>query len=239
MLYIGTSGWAYPRWKPGFYPADLPEREFLEFYSSRLNAVEVNYTFCGRHAVRPHVAERWLAQTHPDFLFAFRGPKPITHFYRHRLRGAEDRIRQFEKMLLPFRQAGRLGPVLFQLPETFTIDASTLDDFLRRWPRELRVSFEFRNPTWFTDEIYGILRRRGAALCLAERDESATPEVLTAGFAYLRLRKSTYSAASLARLARRISDYAKSGDVFAFFRQSGEDGPFYARRMLRKFRASS
>ncbi len=85
MVYVGTSGWAYPRWKPRFYPAELCGREFLAFYSRRLNAVEVNYTFCGRDVLRHSVAERWLAQTPREFVFAFRGPKPITHFRRHRM----------------------------------------------------------------------------------------------------------------------------------------------------------
>ncbi len=122
MLHIGTSGWAYPQWKGRFYPAGLPQTWFLEFYSSRLNAVEVNYTFCGRRLVTRNIAERWLAQTPADFLFAFRGPKPITHFRRHRLRDTEHRIRQFQTSLLPFLMAHRLGPVLFQLPKTFAAD---------------------------------------------------------------------------------------------------------------------
>ncbi|MGH9581789.1 MAG: DUF72 domain-containing protein, partial [Bryobacteraceae bacterium] len=92
MFYVGASRWAYPRWKANFYPADLPQSKFLEFYSSRLNAVEVNYTFCGRHTLRQTVADRWLTQTRNDFIFAFRGPKPITHFHLHRLRNAEDRV---------------------------------------------------------------------------------------------------------------------------------------------------
>ncbi len=84
MVYIRTSGWAYPRWKGRFYSAALPPSRFLECYSSRLNAVEVNYTFCGRHVLRETVAERWLVQTPQDFIFAFRGPKPITHFHQYR-----------------------------------------------------------------------------------------------------------------------------------------------------------
>lgn len=239
MLYVGTSGWAYPRWKPEFYPADMPPRQFLSFYSSHLNSVEVNYTFCGRHVLRRTVAERWLEQTHKGFMFTFRGPKPITHFYRHRLRNAEAAVSKFETTLLPFREANRLGPVLFQLPTTFPIALEVLDDFLRGWPRELRVSFEFRDPSWLTDEVYTVLRRHGVALCLAERDESTTPDVLTADFAYLRLRKSSYSPASLQEVAKRIYQYSQYGHVFAFFRQSDDRGPSYAEGVLRRLRALS
>ncbi len=238
MVHIGTSGWAYPRWKEGFYPAALPPSRFLVSYSSRLNAVEVNYTFCGRHVLRETAAERWLAQTPESFVFAFRAPKPITHFHRHRLRGAGDLVRQFETALAPFRRAERLGPVLFQVPATFVADPKTLDDFLRNLPRELRAAFEFRNDSWFTDEVYGILRRHGAALCLAERDEMAAPEIRTARFAYLRLRKSSYPPAALQEVAARIARHAQSGDVFAFFRQTGDEGPLYAQAVARKVHAA-
>ncbi len=86
-------------------------------------------------------------------------------------------MREFETTLGPFRRAERLGPALFQLPATFVADPKVLEDFLCGWPRELRVSFEFRHASWFTAEVYAILRRHGAALCLAERDETATPEI--------------------------------------------------------------
>ncbi len=234
MLYIGTSGWAYQRWQPNFYPATLQPSQFLEFYARRLNAVEVNYTFCGRHVLRQPVADRWLAETPKDFIFAFRAPKPITHFYRYRLRDAGDRVAQFEVALLPFRRAKRLGPVLFQLPKTFTADLTILDSFLRQWPRELRASFEFRDPSWFSDAVYEILRRHGTALCLAEREEAATPEVLTADFVYLRLRKMAYSSAELQEVAKRIERYARGREVFAFFRQTGDKGPAYAQEITRR-----
>lgn len=223
VLYAGTSGWAYPEWRAKFYPADLPQARFLEFYARRFHAVEVNYTFCGRHALTPTTAEGWLAQTDENFVFAFRGPKPITHFHRHRLRNAEHLVRQFQTTLLPFGRANRLGPILFQLPETFSVDVQTLDDFLREWPREWRVSFEFRNRSWFTDAVYDVLQRHGAALCVAERDESETPEALTAGFTYLRLRRSAYSPTALEKIAERLERYAERGDVFAFFARAIQD----------------
>jgi uncharacterized protein YecE (DUF72 family) len=112
----------------------------------------------------------------------------------------------------------------------------TLDEFVRRWPRELRISFEFRHPSWFTDDVYEILRRRGASFCLAERDEMTTPEILTADFVYLRLRKSSYSHAALRKLADRIKRLAQYRDVFAFFRQDGDQGPLYAQEISRKLR---
>ena len=234
MVYVGTSGWAYSLWKPEFYPSDLSSSRFLSFYSTRLNAVEVNYTFCGCHVLSRHMADRWLAQTPDNFLFAYRGPKPISHFHRYRLRNAESRVGEFGLALRPFQDRNRLGPVLFQLPRTFTIDPAALEDFLRIWPRGLRVSFEFRHPSWFTDATYEILRHHRAGLCLAERDEMATPGVLTAPFVYLRLRKSHHTTGALRQLRERIQRYAEGGgDVLAFFRQDNVEGPLCARELLR------
>lgn len=234
MVYVGTSGWAYGSWKPKFYPAALPASRFLSFYASQLNAVEVNYTFCGRHSLRKQVADRWLAETPQDFVFTFRGPKPITHFYRHRLRHAEANVRTFQAALRPFLQANRLGPILFQLPKTFLVNTSVLDEFLSGWPRDLRVSFEFRHSSWFRDEVYEILRRHRAALSLTEADEISTPEILTAEFVYLRLRKSQYSASALEKLRTRVETYSEGKDVFAFFRQHDVKGPLYARGLARR-----
>ncbi len=169
--------------------------------------------------------------------FRLRAPNPITHFCRYRLRDAGDRVAQFEVALLPFRRAKRLGPVLFQLPKTFTADLTVLDSFLHQWPRELRASFEFRDASWFNDAVYEILRRHGTALCLAEREETATPEVLTTDFVYLRLRKKAYSSAELHEIARRIERYARDREVFAFFRQTGDKGPAYAQEITRRVEA--
>lgn len=231
MIYIGTSGWAYPSWRPKFYSAGLPQSQFLSFYSKRLNAVEVNYTFCGRHLLHPDIAERWLAQVPEGFVFCFRGPKPITHFHVYRLRHADSKLHEFTAALGPFSWVNRLGPVLFQLPKTFHVDIPALEGFLSRWPRELRVSFEFRDPSWFTDSVFELLRRFEAALCFAERDDMQTPAISTATFTHLRLRKSRYSPSAVRQLAYRIEGYAADGDVYAFFRQRDEQGPIYAERL--------
>ena len=232
MVYIGTSGWAYSWLKPKFYPADMPSSRFLSFYSTQLNAVEVNYTFCGRHVLNRHMADCWLAQTPDNFLFAFRGPKPISHFHRYRLRHAETRVGEFGLALRPFQDKNRLGPVLFQLPRTFTIDPAVLEDFLRNWPRGLRVSFEFRYPSWFTDVTYDILRHHRAGLCLAERDETATPGVLTHhSFIYACANPITPPA----RCANCVSgcNHMQRRRRFAFFRQDNVEGPLCARELLR------
>lgn len=151
MVYIGTSGWAYSWWKPEFYPADMPSSRFLSFYSTELNAVEVNYTFCGRHVLS---RGRPLAGADPRQFSLCVSPDPsrsaisTATVCETRKPGWASSDWRYARSRI-----NRLGPVLFQLPRTFTIDPAVLEDFLRNWPRGLRVSFEFRHPSWFTDAL--------------------------------------------------------------------------------------
>ena len=172
-LYAGTSGWAYPTWKPEFYPAGTPAKRFLEFYASKLTSVEVNYTF--RALPTAKMLEGWLAATPENFRFSFKAPQRITHF--RRLQDCADDVAQFISALEPVRQAGKLGLLLFQLPPNFKADAERLTNFLAtpafRTPNAPAIAFEFRHESWFSDEIYTILREHNAALCIAESDDLA------------------------------------------------------------------
>ena len=124
-LYCGTSGFAYPAWKPGFYPEKLAQKAFLHHYSTRLNAVEVNYTF--RRLLTPSVIEGWIAQTNPEFVFVIKAHQRITHF--NRLEPSEF-VEVFFRSIDPMRIKGQLGPVLFQLPPNLTADPAKLAEFL-------------------------------------------------------------------------------------------------------------
>lgn len=226
-LRVGTSGWAYTAWKPGFYPAKLPSRQFLEYYASQLNAVEANYTF--RRYLTDSIVATWIEQTPPGFQFAVKAHQSLTHF--RRLQNVEEPLAQFLDSLAPLKSARRLGPVLFQLPPNFKADTRRLDNFLKLVPRTLRVAFEFRHESWFNDDIYGVLKRRNAALCIAETDDFQTPQVLTADFAYFRLRNSNYSAVA----RKKISNMLRSinGDVYAFFKhEENPNSPNWAREVL-------
>lgn len=223
-LFVGTSGWAYPSWKPGFYPKDVPSRAFLQFYASRLTSVEVNYSF--RTLPSATQLQGWLNATPPDFLFSFKAPQRITHFQR--LRDSRDAVAEFVASLKPARVAGKLGPLLFQLPPNFAVDHLRLEAFLRapalRRNRLLKVAFEFRHPSWFTETTYDILRQSNRALCVAEGDKLQTPEVATADFRCYRLRRSGgYTAAELKAFARRFQKLAKTSEVYVYFRH--EDQP--------------
>ncbi len=127
QAFIGTSGWAYASWKPGFYPQALPQKKFLEYYATQLNSVEVNYTF--RQLPTEGMLKGWLAASGAGFRFSFKAPQRITHILR--LRDCSDTVVALSRVLAPVVAAGRMGVVLFQLPPNFKADVSRLDSFLR------------------------------------------------------------------------------------------------------------
>jgi len=221
-LYAGTSGYAYPAWKPGFYPEDVPAARFLQHYATRLNCVEINYTF--RHMPTEKTLRSWVAATPPGFLIVLKAHQAITH--RNRLKeGAREPMEYFLRTLDPLREAGRLGPVLLQLPPNLKLDLDRLAGFLEVLPRDLRFTFEFRDASWFCDEVYELLRAHGVALCVAESAELAAPDVVTAGFSYYRLRKPPYDEPALARLRGRSRELLAGGhDVYLVFKHEEDAG---------------
>jgi len=228
-LYAGTSGWAYPQWKPVFYPPKLASAKFLGYYSSRLNSVELNYTF--RRFPTEKLLSGWIASTPADFKFAVKANQVITHIKR--LKDSEDVTSRFLASLGPLRDAGKLGPVLFQLPPFLRCDLPRLKDFLVQLPRGSRAAFEFRHDSWFTDDVFAMLREANAALCEAESEKLETPHVRTADFTYFRLRKQSYSAQERAELAKKAHELAQLGDVFTYFKhEDTPEGVLYAEELL-------
>jgi len=229
-IYAGTSGWAYASWRPGFYPAKLGAGKFLEHYAGRLNSVEVNYTF-GRR-VSEELLQRWAAAVPARFRFAVKAHRRITH--SKRLRDAGAITAEFLASLEPLRKAKKLGPVLFQLPPNFKCDVARLREFLAGLPSWVRAAFEFRHESWFGEDVYATLRKGGATLCLAESNELETPEVVTADFHYLRLRKESYSTQAVTQKVRRL---ARTGDVFVYFKhEETPEGVLRAEALLRLVR---
>ena len=218
-IYAGTSGWAYPSWKPDFYPAKLPSAKFLGHYAERLNTVEVNYTF--RRFPTEKLLRGWIAATPPEFQFAVKANQKITHISR--LKNVADFTSDFLGALEPLATERKLGPVLFQLPPYLKADVALLKDFLATVPRNVRSAFEFRHASWFSDDVYEALREANVALCNAESEKLETPAVQAADFAYLRLRKETYSPAERTLIASTVSDLDKRGDVYVYFKH--EDTP--------------
>ena len=215
QAFIGTSGWAYPTWKPGFYPQALAQKKFLEYYATQLNSVEVNYTF--NRLPTESMITGWLAATGDGFRFSFKAPQRITHFLR--LKDCSDAVAALSHALAPVAAAGRMGVVLFQLPPNFKADVSRLDSFLVVADLcGLRMAFEFRHSTWFCDEVYAVLQRHSASLCVAESDDLETPDIVTASFASYRFRKSGYSRAQLDVIENTLRQRSAEGEIFAYFK---------------------
>jgi uncharacterized protein YecE (DUF72 family) len=221
MIYAGTSGWAYPAWKPEFYPAKLASAKFLGYYSGRLNSTEVNYTF--RRFPTEKLLNGWAGATPAPFKFAIKAHQKITHVQR--LYDTAEFTKDFMGALRPLQDADKLGPVLFQLPPYLKCDPPRLKNFLAELPKNHRVAFEFRDASWFCDETYDLLRGANAALCIAESEKLETPQVRTADFCYLRLRdpEKLSSAEARKELRDRVKDLAQLGDVFVYFKH--EDSP--------------
>ncbi|HEY1901725.1 MAG TPA: DUF72 domain-containing protein [Terracidiphilus sp.] len=244
--YIGTSGWAYSSWKPGFYPQALAQKKFLEYYATQLNSVEVNYTF--RQLPTESMLTNWLAASGAGFRFSFKAPQQITHFLR--LKNCSDALAALSHALAPVVAGGRMGVVLFQLPPNFKVDVVRLDAFLADAglvnasladvnPNGLRMAFEFRHSTWFCDEVYVVLRRHRVALCVAESEDLVTPDVVTAPFTCYRLRKSGYSAAQLDVLENTLRGRRSEGEVFAYFKHEEQPvGAICAVETLRRLQVS-
>jgi len=211
-IFVGTSGFSYPAWRGSFYPEDLPAREMLAFYARTLPTVEINHTF--HRLPTPALLTSWARQVPPAFRFALKAPQRITH--QLRLRDAGTVTTQF--CTLATRLGKKLGPLLFQLPPYLRCDTARLDEFLATLPPGVEPVVEFRSDTWFVDETWDVLRRRRAALCIADAEALSTPPVATAPFGYLRLRRADYSLADVDTWAERIRGMREWKRVYVYFK---------------------
>jgi uncharacterized protein YecE (DUF72 family) len=228
-VLTGTSGFSYTAWRGSFYPEKLPEAKMLAFYAEKLGAVEINNTFY--RMPNPSLLERWAAETPPSFRFALKSPRQITHM--RKLVDVGDAV---AKLGEASRALGdRLGPVLFQLPPFVRKDLGVLAAFLSTLSTSapgLRAAVEVRHASWLADDVYDLLRRHDAALCVADSEEFATPFEATAGWGYLRLRRQDYDEAALRGWADRLK--AQRYDrAYVFFKHEDEGaGPALARTFL-------
>jgi uncharacterized protein YecE (DUF72 family) len=220
--YVGTSGWSYATWRPKFYPEGMKAKEFLPFYATKLKTIEINYTF-NHLPTEKNVAE-WTAATGDDFLFGLKASQQITH--RAQLRDPAETLPIFFERA---RMLGhRLGPILFQTPPWVRRDDDRLANFLAALPRDVRCALEVRDPSWYADEVYELLRTANVALVHAEGEKAPSPVVTldqTADFAYIRLRaREGYPDASVDAWAARLRGVVNAGrDVYAYLRHD-DDG---------------
>jgi uncharacterized protein YecE (DUF72 family) len=217
-VWVGTSGYNYPEWKGTFYPTRLPAAKMLYYYAERFSTVEINNTFYRMPNAKTIAG--WAAATPEAFAFVLKAPKRITHDAR--LKDVEDPLRYFCETA---RTLGpKLGPLLFQLPPYFRKDVGRLGNVLALVPSGLLAAFEFRHPSWFSDDVYDLLRSKNFALCIADTEKGTTPLVATADFGYFRLRDASYSEERLrqwSETVRRLGVGWKEAFIFFKHEESG------------------
>jgi len=227
-VLAGASGYSYKPWKGPFYPADLPDKDMLAFYASRLPAVEINNTFY--RMPKASVLSDWAEKTPDGFRFVLKASRKITHI--HRLKDVGDMLDYLLKSASALEN--KLGPLLFQLPPYLKKDRERLETFLALLPEDCQAALEFRNPSWFDDEILDVLRNHRAALCISETgdDEDGVPFVATAGWGYLRLRRDDYTDTNLENWAERLRTQPWS-EVYVFFKHEDQGAaPKLAERLM-------
>jgi uncharacterized protein YecE (DUF72 family) len=235
-VHVGCSGWVYPHWRELFYPKGVPQRSWLSYYAEHFDTVEINNTFY--RLPKPSAAQGWVEQSPPGFIFAVKVSRYMTHIKR--LTMVENGLKRFNEPLEPLTRSGRLGPLLWQFPANFHRDLERLSQALAVLPPG-RHAFEFRHESWFSEDVYGLLREHGAALVIG--DESSrwvkTPHIRTADWTYIRLhhgsrgRQGNYSPTEIETWARRIAQWRRETEIYAYFNNDWEG---YAIRNARQLK---
>ncbi len=235
---IGTSGFYYEHWRGAFYPEKLPKSRFFEYYAEHFDTVELNATFY--HLPKAKTIEHWKSLAPDGFLFALKAYRGITHYTR--LKDPKECYR-FLHLVKPLKP--HLGPILLQLPPSLHKDAQLLVSFLHALPVGYRCAVEFRHKSWYSDEIYELLRRYEVALCLHDFEQKSTPIVTTAKFVYIRFHGSSgryvgsYDDAALQEWAAKIEKFRSHGlDVYCYFNNDFEAAAVRDAKRLRSLLAA-
>jgi uncharacterized protein YecE (DUF72 family) len=219
QVRIGCSGWMYDDWRGRLYPEKEPKRRWLELYAGHFDTVEVNNTFY--RLTRRSAVEGWVERTPPGFEFAVKASRYLTHIKR--LVDIREGIARFYEPLEPMIDAGRLGPVLWQLPENFHRDDARLHGWLDVLPPG-RHTIEFRHDSWFVSEVMEALRARDVALTIGDHPSRPFQSYeTTADWRFVRFhyghrgRNGNYSATEIDTWARRIAQWRRETEVYAYF----------------------
>ncbi|HLY49409.1 MAG TPA: DUF72 domain-containing protein [Solirubrobacteraceae bacterium] len=237
---VGCSGWMYDSWRGKLYPEGCPKRRWLEVYAEHFDTVEVNSTFY--RLARRDAVEGWVKQTPPEFLFAVKASRYLTHI--RRLREIEEGIKRFYEPIEPLRAAGRLGPVLWQLPENFHRDDARLAGLLEILDQgpPTQHTIEFRHASWFAPQVMSMLRSAGVALTIGDhpsrpfQTHEATTDWMFIRFHYgTRGRIGNYSATEIAEWAQRIERWRRREALYVYYNNDWNSyAPANARLLLRR-----
>jgi len=226
-LVAGASGYSFKEWKGNFYPDTIKPEDMLAWYAARLPTVEINNTFY--RTPKTTVLEGWSAATPDTFRFAIKASRRITHISRIKSESAAEPLGFLYRALAALGE--KRGPVLFQLPPNLKKDLPRLAEFLKLLPPDHRAAFEFRNDTWFDDDVYDALKSVGASLCLSEREDNAPPPLVeTAPWGYVRLRLETYSPDDLKQWAARL-EATSWREIHVYFMHE-PTAPAYAQALM-------
>jgi uncharacterized protein YecE (DUF72 family) len=218
MTRIGTSGWMYDHWKGSFYPEDVESDAMLPFYAQTFDTVEVNNTFYQLPSTEK--VRRWEEDSPAGFLFVIKANRYITH-----MKNLLDPEEPVNTLMDRVENLGeKLGPILFQLPPQWNVNAERLADFLEVLPQGPRFAFEFRDESWYIDEIYRLLEEAEAAFCIHDHRDAPSPEEVTTDFVYVRFHGprgdygGKYREEDLREWAEKIAGWQEAGrDVCAYF----------------------
>ncbi len=238
VVEVGCSGWNYAHWRNGvFYPPGCAPRLWLSYYARHFPTVEVNTTFY--RLPRESSVARWVAETPPGFTFAVKVSRYVTHVKR--LIDAHLHLPLLYERIRPLLRSPKLGPLLWQLPPTFRADLDRLAATLEHLHDGHRHAFEFRHPSWFTEETMTLLREHGVALVIGDRPEvnAFQTRELTADFTFVRFHSGTrgrngnYSHAELDEWAERLARWGREVDVYAYLNNDWEGYAIENARYLR------
>jgi uncharacterized protein YecE (DUF72 family) len=217
-IYIGTSGWHYKHWKGTFYPGDIKEAEQFAFYKKHFSTVEINNSFY--RLPNGKTFKAWKEAAPGGFIFSVKASRYITHMKKLKA----DKVSLNKFFTRTGKLENKLGPILFQLPPHWKINAERLQDFLQRIPKGYRYTFEFRNESWHEEKIFDILKKHNCAFCIYELAKHLTPLQVTADFIYIRLHgpgdkyQGSYTTAQLKKWAQQCRKWQLSGkDVYVYF----------------------
>lgn len=231
-IRIGTSGWHYKHWLGRFYPPKLPASKMLAFYFEHFNTVEINNSFYRLPSESAFAA--WRDATPPDFRFAVKGSRFITHNKK-----LKDAAPALERLLPNVEALGhKLGPILFQLPPQWQVNPGRLESFLEALPAGHRYAFEFRNETWNIEPVYDLLKRFNAAYCMFHLAGFESPRAITADFTYVRCHgpggkyQGSYSDTDLKQWAACIRSWSRRlKAIYVYF--DNDDSGYAAHDALR------
>jgi uncharacterized protein YecE (DUF72 family) len=231
-ILVGTSGFGYTEWRGTFYPQDLPTKKFLAYYAQHFQTTEINNTFY--RIPTTALTQSWYSEVPEDFQFTLKLSQEITH--RRKLKDVGAEMQRFLDGAAALKE--KLAIVLVQLPPFFRKETGTLAEFLNNFSSRAKFAFEFRHPSWFSDDIYELLKAQRCALAVVEKEEGQgadAPRLATGPFVYMRLRKGEYSKAELEEWARWIRSQAVN--VYCYLKHD-EKAPLLARKMLEALKAT-